>query len=139
MKGRHVGEYTTTNKNGDSQVCNVYKVTGTADELASVQDSTSATKIADEDSKNGVKIGDTLVWLDYAGTNVELVITKDNRVAVDSSEERHMIAMCKRLGAQGVSILADYIAKKIKTGSASENTVTKSVESKDPIDSLDLD
>lgn len=138
MKGKLVNEYSKENKNGNMQDNYVYKVIGTQDELAQAVASESLTKIADEDGTNGVKAGDCLVWLPFAGETVDLVITKRNRIAVDTSADRKMVAMCARLGKQGVAILENYLAKKLQRSNTSSD-VKATVASTSEIDSLDLD
>lgn len=136
MKGKLVNEYSKANKNGVMQTNYAYKVTGTDAEIADFLGTESAKTVADKDGKNGVKAGDNL-WITnrYEGENVELVITKRNRVAVDTTEERKLIALASRLGKAGEGIIADYIAKKMRK-STSEPVVA---ESKTPVDELDLD
>jgi hypothetical protein len=135
MKGKLVNEYSKQNKNGKMQTNYVYAVTGNDAEIAAFLDSESAKTVADKDG-NGVKAG-TNLWITsrYEGENVSLVISKANRVAVDRSEERKLIALASRFGTAGNSIIADYISKQMrKSGTESVN-----VDSKSAVDQLDLD
>ena len=138
MKGKLVNEYSKKDKNGDQRDNYVYKVFGTQDEIASAVESESITKIAEEDGTNGVKEGDCLVWLPFNGENVTLVITKANKVAVDTSADRKMVAMCSRLGKQGEAILERYLAKKLVRTNTSPD-VKAPVAASAEIDALDLD
>lgn len=138
MKGQLVNEYSKTNKNGKMQANYVYKVKGTDAEVAAFLDSDSAKTVADKEGKNGVKPGDNL-WITsrYEGENVELVITKANRVAVDTTEERKLIALASRYGKAGDAIIADMIAKKMRKTST-EAVVSEVAPSENALDDLDL-
>lgn len=118
MKGSLVNEYSKTNKNGQMQTNYVYKVTGTAEELAKFAAAENAAKtVAKEDGKNGVKKGDhLLVTSSFLGANPTLVITKAGRVTADTSQDRKMAAICGRFGAAGTRVLENYINKQLNGG-----------------------
>lgn len=142
MNAKFANEYTKKDKNGKQKVNYVYVVTGTEQELSDFMETTSAKTVADKDGKdNGVKAGDHLWWANgYEGETIDkLVITKDNRVAVDRSYERKLISIANRMGKAGEAMIGEYIKNKLRTNS-NVNEVSKApVASEGPLDELDLD
>lgn len=128
MKGKLVNEYSKANKNGDMQTNYVYEVSGTQEELAKFSETDSAKTIDQESGKN--------LWITsrYEGENVDLVITKANRCAVDTSEDRKIAALALRFGKAGEAILAQHIAKKMR-----KNAPVTAKESVVNNNDLDLD
>jgi len=140
MKGTLVNEWSARNKNGVMQTNYAYKLTGTEQEIADAQGTVSAKTIADKDGKNGVKTGDSL-WItsQYEGESLaKLVITKANRIAVDRSDERKMLALASRYGKLGQGIIADHIQSQLRKADV-EVTVASKDEVKVAVDNLDLD
>lgn len=137
MKAKLINEYSKRNKNDVMQTNYTYLLNGTDVEITSFLESDSAKSVATEDDDTkGVKAGDNL-WITsrYEGESIDgVVITKANRVAVDRSEERKLIALASRFGKAGDAIIAEYIKKKMHKVSAPTETPVKTSEV-----SLDLD